>query len=274
MTRRSSQPATADAAPLATHARRAIRYILALLTITFAPVTPAAANAPNATLHVALMPDRLNTAATMRYGFTITNADGSVPPPLTRLQLYYPAHFGLITSGLGIASCELENIRELGLEGCPAESLMGHGTAIGAVPFEHETLEESAETFIFMRPFENGRISLALYVEGRTPLATQLAFPATIVPAPRPYGSAISITLPLVRVIPELPPVSITKFQATIGPEGITYYHHTHHKYLAYQPRGIQTPPRCPPHGFPFAAHFTFNDHSERTVATRVRCPR
>ena len=158
---------------------------------------------------------------------------------------------------------------------------MGQGTAIGEVPFPNETIQESAETFIFMRPFENGQISLALYVEAHSPLAQQLAFPATIVPAPSPYAAAISINLPIVRVLPEFPPVSITSFQSTIGPEGITYYHHTRHKYLAYQPKGIYTPRTCPimfgvvpqRFGFPFAAQFTFSDNTQRTVLTRVRCP-
>jgi hypothetical protein len=61
--------------------------------------------------------------------------------------------------------------------------------------------------------------------------------------------------------------------RATVGPQGVTYYERFDGLTLAYRPRGILLPPRCPRHGFPFSARFSFLDKSETSAATAIACP-
>jgi hypothetical protein len=69
------------------------------------------------------------------------------------------------------------------------------------------------------------------------------------------------------------PPVSILRVRSTIGPNRLTYYRHAHGRLVAYRPRGIEVPERCPRDGFPFAADFGFLDGSHASAHTTVRCP-
>jgi hypothetical protein len=67
--------------------------------------------------------------------------------------------------------------------------------------------------------------------------------------------------------------VSIVSVQTTIGPSHLTYYKHVHGRRVAFRPRGVSVPERCPHGGFPFAAEFTFQDGSTATGVTTVPCP-
>jgi hypothetical protein len=76
-----------------------------------------------------------------------------------------------------------------------------------------------------------------------------------------------------VTSVPGGPDVSIVSVQSTIGPSHLTYYKHVHGRLVAFHPRGVSVPERCPHGGFPFAAEFRFQDGSETTAATTVPCP-
>lgn len=231
--------------------------------------------APAAKLKVALLPEVLGQSTTIQFGFTVYAPPGQVPTPITGLELYYPAHFGIITSGLGIANCTTTTIENDGLEGCPIESLMGYGNATGEVEIEHEILTETAQTLAFMAPITaSGNIALSLYVEGESPIQSQLVFPALLLDAAPPYGGNIAISIPQIHVLPGTPAVSLVRFESTIGPRHILYYKRARPRYRAYKPRGIILPAQCPNGGFPFAARFTFIDSTTMTAHARVPCPK
>src|SRR4029077_7053278 len=92
--------------------------------------------------------------------------------------------------------------------------------------------------------------------------AARLALPAVLTPPPPPFGGAINVNVPLVPSLPEGPNVAIVKLRSTLGPEHIVYYERVHGQIVAYHPRGVLLPNRCPRGGFRFAAELSFQDGS------------
>ncbi len=228
-----------------------------------------------AKLEVGLSPERLGQGTTIQFAFAITATGGGVPSPVTGIELRYPKHFGLVTSGLGLASCTERILEDLGPEGCPSRSLMGEGTATAEVQVgDEERLQEQAHTAIFMAPLDDEHINIEFMVHGYSPLAAQLIFPGLLLPATGPYGGNLAISVPLLESFPEGPDISLVKVRSTIGPLGVTYYEHVHGEFMPYKPSGITLPSSCPKHGFPFAITFTFADGSHTTSRTTVRCPK
>jgi hypothetical protein len=115
---------------------------------------------------------------------------------------------------------------------------------------------------------------MVFYSEGTTPVNTRIVFGGELLPAPVPFGGQVSIGVPLVPTLPGAPYISVIHLNVTIGPRGVTYYERVDGVTLAYRPRGILLPPRCPRGGFPFTAQFTFLDHTQAFARTAVRCPR
>lgn len=228
-----------------------------------------------AKLEVGLSPERLGQGTTIKFAFAITATGGGVPSPVTRIELRYPKHFGLVTSGLGLASCTEQILEELGPEGCPSRSLMGEGTAIAEVQVgNEERLQEQAHTAIFMAPLGGENIHIEFMVNDYSPLSAQLIFPGLLLPASPPYGGNLSIPVPLLESFTEGPDVALVKVSSTIGPLGLTYYEHRHGKYVPYTPSGVVLPSRCPAGGFPFAITFHFADGTSTASTTTVPCPR
>jgi hypothetical protein len=257
--------------------RRATGHLLAIAATALAvglavPLT--CWGAPSATLEVSLIPEQLGHGTTIDFGFHITGTQEAVPPPITRIALSYPAHFGVLTSGLGTASCTATVLELVGPIGCPSQSLMGYGTATGEIQTQEYVIEETANTAVFMGPFENGDITLQFFLDAVDPLSVERIFPGQLLPAPPPFGDALSITAPLIRSFPGGPDVSLVRFRSTIGPLGITYHDHLHHEFVPYHPNGILLPHRCPQGGFPFAASFTFAEGTTITADRKVSCPR
>ncbi len=229
--------------------------------------------APVPRLEVTLEPEHLGQGTTINFGFRITESHGAAPPPVTQIALYYPANFDIITSDLGTASCTALVLELAGPIACPSQSLMGYGTATGELQVGEELVEESATTTVFMAPFQNGDIALQFFLHAKTPLSVERIFPGLLLPAPTPYGGALTIIVPLIGTFTEGPDVALVRLHSTIGPLGITYYDHIHHTFVPYHPNGIVLPRHCPRGGFPFAAKFTFAEGTTTTARRSVPCP-
>jgi hypothetical protein len=225
-------------------------------------------------LEVALTPERLGHGTTIEFGFRIAAPAGTVPPPLTAIDLSYPAHLGIATSGLGIATCSPAILEEVGSQGCPADSRMGYGSAIAEIQDGPEILKETAAISIFMEPIQNGSIALLFFADAETPVSAQIVFRGLLLPAPAPFGGDLAIAVPLVPSVPGVPDVAVVRLRSTIGPRSLTYYKHIHGHTVAYRPKGIVLPTRCPHGGFPFAATFRFADNTRTTSRAVVPCPR
>jgi hypothetical protein len=259
--------------PRATRTARRSGRAACIAILVFAVASGTASAAQLARLEVGLVPEQLGQGTTIEFGFDIVAIGGGVPSPVTQIDLRYPKHTGIVTSGLGVASCTTTVLSELGPEGCPSRSLMGYGTATAEVQVGAEIIEELATTAVFMAPLAEGNINLAFSVDGETPLAADLLFPGLLLAAAAPYGGDLAITVPLLESFPEGPDVALVKLRSTIGPLGVTYYEHIHHRFVPYQPSGIILPSHCPSHGFPFAATFTFADGSHTRSRATVPCP-
>jgi hypothetical protein len=246
--------------------------IVALLLATLLPAT-AGATTP-ATLHAAFVPKQLGRAGTLEFGFSFTAPPGQVPPPLTQLDLRYPADIGFALSGLGLADCTPAILEASGPRGCPPNSVMGYGVALTGIVLGTTIITESAPITILRSPNVEGHIAVLFSAEGTTPVDTRILFPGFLLPAPAPFGGEVNANVPLVPTLPGAPYISVIRLRATIGPRHVTYYEQAGGRTLAYRPKGITLPATCPRHGFPFAAVFTFQDDTKANARTAIACPR
>ncbi len=236
---------------------------------------PATARAgPAVSLNARLTPERLGHSSAVSFGFQVTERDGRVPPALTEFELQYPSNLGVGTSGLGMAMCAPTTIEALGVDACPADSLMGYGTVLTEIPAAPTPLREDGDLTIVRGPDEAGHLSFLIHATGLSPIITELTFPAMLLPASAPYGDLLMAHIPLTPSFPGAPDVAVVSMHATLGPPGLIYNERVGNRVLTYHPAGILLPNRCPRGGFPFATKLGFQDGSHALARTTVRCPR
>jgi hypothetical protein len=235
--------------------------------------------AQSASLVASFRPEKLGAPTTISVAFRIISSPPSSQTPIRSVSLELPSEMGIATSGLGLENCLVSRLEALGTKGCPADSLMGRGTATAEIPIAGEVIVESARVEVFSAPVQSGRLALLVYASAESPVFAQLVFPAIVVPAAPPYSEGIETSVPLVPSLPGAPDVAVTRFQMALGttsrgPGHFSYYRSVHGRRVPYAPRGLLLPSRCPKGGFPFAAHFGFEDRSTATAHTTVACPR
>jgi hypothetical protein len=235
--------------------------------------------AQTARLNASFSPEHLGAPATISLGFRISSIPPASQSPLTNVSVLLPAEMGLATSGLGLENCRLNTLEERSAYGCPADSLMGRGTATAEIPIGGETIAESAQISVFSAPVREGRLALWVFADAHSPVNAEPVFPAAVAPAPPPYGETIDATIPLIPTLPGLPDVAVTRFHMALGttahgPDHFVYYKSVRGRRVAYAPRGLILPPFCPHGGFPFETRFTFQDDTVATARTTVPCPR
>jgi hypothetical protein len=233
-------------------------------------VTPVDATAVK--LSAAFSPLALGKRTTLEFGFRFVVPAGTVPPPLTGIELHYPSNLGLGLSGLGLANCDVPTLEAKGPGGCSPNAVMGFGEVFTGVVFGTETVGETAPITIVRAPDQEGRLAVLFYAEGTTPVDARIIFPGLLLASTAPFGGVVNIGVPLVETLPGAPYVSVLRLRSTIGPKKVVYYEQVSGRTLAYQPLGILMPRRCPHGGFRFAAKFSFTDGSHDSAATTVRC--
>jgi hypothetical protein len=223
-------------------------------------------------LSATLTPEQLGHGTTVGFGFEIISGNRT-PSPLVGVELLYPRNLGFALSGLGLATCEPATLASFGPKGCPANSRMGFGSAIGQIAAEGTIVPEVAEVAIVRGPTREGHLALLFYVDGSDPVRAQIVFPGLLIPAGPPFGGAVSLNVPLIPSWPEGPNVALVRLRSTLGPEHLTYYRSVAGRTVPYTPQGILLPRLCPHGGFAFAARLTFADGSSARAATSVPCP-
>jgi len=225
-------------------------------------------------LAVSFSPERLGGGTTVSLGFQISTPSGQTPSPLTSIELLYPGNLGIASSSLGLETCSPTSLEQNGLAGCPANSLMGRGSALVAVPFGPRILLEQASITLLSGPVQNGHLGLLFFASGEIPVLANLVFPGLVLPANAPFGGLLDATLPPVPSVPGGPDASVLRLQTTIGPRHITYYERVNGRTIAFHPKGILLPKSCPRGGFPFTANLTFQNTAHASASTAVPCPR
>ncbi|HTZ87276.1 MAG TPA: hypothetical protein VMB05_11475 [Solirubrobacteraceae bacterium] len=256
--------------------RRRLVVLAALVTVTvpaWAAASPADLVGASATLKVVLVPERLGHGTTIRFDFALTGPDGALPPPVATMSLLYPRDFGILSSGLGLATCSAAALEDFGPRACPSRSIIGVGTATGALDVAGERVQEEALTAVFLAPFENGNIALLFFLDAYEPLLAESVFDGSLQAARAPFGGALTVRVPPIATFPDGPNVALVRLRSTIGPLGITYYQRARGEFVPYQPGGIVLPRRCPHGGFPFGARFLLADGEVLSTTTTVPCP-
>jgi hypothetical protein len=193
-----------------------------------------------------------------------------VPSPLTAVDLHYPSDLGITVSGLGLDTCTEVALAEFGLQGCPPDSIMGHGSVLAEMAIGAEVLRESVDVAILRAPAQDGHFAMLFYAGGGSPISAQIPLSAQLLPAGG--AGSIHIHVPLVPTFPEGPNLSVARLQAIIGPRGLTYYERVHGKTVGYRPTGILLPDQCPHGGFPFSASLAFENGTHTTARAVVPC--
>lgn len=235
---------------------------------------PRRASAARPTVHLSatLTPEQLGRPTTIGLSLAITGPGGRTPPPLKRIDLRYP-EVGIALSGLGTEICAAAALEAKGPSGCPPDSVMGHGSALGEIPFGPELIREGATVTIARAEDRGGQIALLVDAEGISPVKANVVLPALLEEARPPYGGRLGIAVPPIASLPEAPNVSIGSLSATLGPRGLTYYQRKGGEAVPYRPKGILLPDRCPRGGFPFAATLAFYGGARVKAHAVVRCP-
>jgi hypothetical protein len=252
-----------------------LALLIGALLSTWLSLAPRAhAVTDNARLHASFSPNRLGASTTITFSFQLATTEGTAPAPLTRMDLRMPAGMNYTSTTLGLALCKPAALLALGARGCPPNSRLGYGSAVAEVPFGTGNGHEIPEIQAVAAPSRTGNLTVLFYAKGLYPVEAQLAFAGEVLPDTGRYGSKLAATIPLVASVPGGPDVSIVSVTTTIGPSHLTYYRHSHGRLVAFRPRGIAVPERCPRGGFPFAADFAFQDGSSTAATTAVPCPR
>ncbi len=219
-------------------------------------------------------PERLGAGTTIRFGLQVSTPSGHAPSAVTDLKLLLPPGLGIVTSDLGLETCVPSELELDGLAGCPADSLMGRGSAAAEVPFGSAFVTERAPIELFSGPLQEGHPQLLFFAAGEYPVLANIIFGALVLPAQAPFGGVLNATLPLLPSVPEGPDVALVRLQTTIGAKGITYYERVKDRTISFHPRGILLPKSCPRGGFAFAVHLTFQDSTQASAGDVVPCPR
>jgi hypothetical protein len=233
---------------------------------------PAAAG-PAATLRAKLQPNELGADAAVSLGFHLGAGAGGEPAPLSGFSLRLPPGMGFAASELGLATCSAASLLARGAAACPRESLIGGGAAQIRVPFGARAVREAARVSIFMARPARGHTTALFYFDGRMPVIAPLVLRSEVLTPEGSRASILSTPVPAIATAPEGPEAALVALRATIGPRSLRYRKRVDGRLVAYRPRGIGIPARCPAAGFVFAARFRFRDGSEAGAKDVVRCP-
>ena len=216
-------------------------------------------------MSAALTPERLGAPTTISAGFRISWSEVR-PPVLTAVRLSYPDNLGFITSGLGLASCDPNLLAENGPEICPANSHMGSGSALVEIPLGGFLHRETVQLTLLAGPSPDGALHVLVSAVGSFPVAAVEVLSSELLPG------ALQITVPPIPTLPEGPYVSLVEMHLVLG-GNLTYYERVRGRTVAYHPRGIGLPAKCPWGGFVFVVTFSFRDGQHARAHTRVACP-
>jgi hypothetical protein len=245
----------------------------ALACASVAILARVAAAAPSVKLAASFSPERLGAGTTIQVGFHVAYPSGEAPLAATGIQFFLPPGLGIATSELGLQNCLPAQLEQLGRAACPSNSLMGHGSAITAVPFGSRFVTERTGVTLFSGPVQNGDPQLLFVAVGEYPVIAEVTFSALVLPAGPRFGGLIETKLPLVPSVPYGPDIALLGLQTTIGPAGIVYHEDIGGRTVSFHPRGILLPKRCPRGGFPFAVRLSFSDGDGAGARTVVPCP-
>jgi hypothetical protein len=200
-------------------------------------------------------------------------APADPPPPLAFVRISYPIGLDIGLSELGIDECRPNALEAAGLQACPPDSLIGEGEIATEIQLGSQAVHERARIVLVRAPERDGHLAMLLYAEGKQPVIARLIFPVVLLPAEPPFGGILQVTVPPLTGLP-VSAIVIRHLHLVLGPPNLTYYEHLDGRTIAYHPKGLVLPKRCPSGGYPFSASFAFRDDSSASARTAVPCTR
>ena len=253
------------------HGRRRVARLATALCVCAAamgasPLCAEVLAVQTATISAGFSPMRLGASTNVTFGFQIARVGGGLPEALTGIDFAYPKTLGLGTSELGQASCDPTRLRIQGPKACPPNSIMGAGEALAKFQVSPIVSHEQAAISLVAGPSKDGYVNMLIAATGEYPVATRVVMPTLLLPG------RFHVEVPLVPGIPEGPDVAVVSVKATLGGH-LTYYQRSHGRRVAYHPKGVLLPRKCPTGGFHFNATFSFLDGSQAQATTTIKCP-
>jgi hypothetical protein len=221
---------------------------------------------PPAQLHVGFAPKRLGAATTISFTIVIDPSAADQPPALSAIDLSYPRGLGFATSGLGLASCDPARLQSEGASACPANARMGGGDALARVAFGPMLVSERVGLSLFAGPSPNGYLHLLVLASGSEPVEARIVMTGVLLPG------HLKITVPPVPGLPGAGDVALTQVHATLG-GALTYYERVRDRLVAYRPKGVSLPPRCPRGGWQVGATLAFAGGAFSRAEQVIGCP-
>jgi hypothetical protein len=228
------------------------------------PGAASAQTAPSATVTAKMTPNVAGKPTSIRFGFSVKMADGSVPAPLTNALVHLP-NIKVDTKGLKV--CSRGTLEARGPSGCPAGSKVGTGTAHASALLGGTLVNEPAKVTAFNGTRPGRPATLLLYNDGRQPISVQLVVGATLTPDTGQFGRKFNFPVPAIPTVPGSPDASVVDFTVTIGATTKAKEHGrsvTHHL--------VTAPKTCPSGGWAFRGDFSLRDGSKPSAGTKASC--
>jgi hypothetical protein len=262
--------------PMAMRGVNATRVLAALIAATASlaclPVAARAAETMKSTLK--FEPYKLGAGTTIATESEINTTNGEVPSPAVKFELKFPKSLNLTASNLGLAICDPAVLFAEGQNACPEEARLGYGSTEVAVPFGPEVVRESASVGIYMGPSESNATTVLLFGESHYPVFAQILMQGQLVSGEGAFNElALKTDIPVVPTVPGARDVALTHMRLNLGPRGLLYHTRVRGKLVAYRPRGMIIPAKCPAGGFRFGAKVYFQDGSIVNQSIDVPCP-
>jgi hypothetical protein len=234
---------------------------LALATTEFGAL---AAQTPTTSASIApsLSPDRRRARATLTLSIDYSGGEAGLPSPVRKAILGLPA--GLSLNIPVLRSCNAEVLLEHGVSGCPAQSLIGTGSATALFDLGSQPVVEHVQLWAFLGPLRNLQPTFEILGEGFKPLGRAMVLAATALPAHAPYGEELSMSIPPLSTVPGQPDASITNFSLTIGIGA---------RKRTRASATVVVPTHCPRGGLPFSAAFTYASGAQDNALAKIPCP-
>jgi hypothetical protein len=223
-------------------------------------------------LRAELTPQQHTQSVTVDLDFVIAAA-AAPPSPVTAVTIRYPAGLEIELGELGLGTCSAARMEAVGPRGCPANSIMGYGSAVAEVQVGTNILHETARVTLARAPEHNGRFTVLLDAEGTEPLIARILMVGLLLPAKPPFGGALQFSIPSIASVPGGQDIALVRLDLVLGPPSLVYHERLHGKTIAYHPRGIPLLGTCPRGGRPFGATVRFLDGRSASSRTTVRCP-
>ncbi len=217
----------------------------------------------SASIHPSFLPNRLGVSTSFTLTFGFSGGDSGVPAPLSQAVVHLPA--GLSINLAGVATCANSRLRKKGPPGCPPGSLLGRGHALMEVRAGSQTVPETATISVFRGPNQGSAPTFEIYGHGSTPLYQSVISTAVLRPDSAPYGSKLTVSVPRIPTLMYEPDASFSSLSLTVG--------NVKRPPRAHAAGVVVIPRNCPAGGFPFAAEFTFADHSGASADEHLSCP-